>query len=265
MRVAGNKEVRTAPENRMNERQIVVTSMQVPLIRCRPEVFPNLLIAGFCSDTANLNFLCDDLEISSAGSGCAQLEGNFCCYISLAQGNSLTVTTTGAPSRVTSTQVAPSTNPPTTACSHPSVPTPTGDHNPTIHTTANNYHHVAPTDDAQFEHPTTTTPITTTTTTIITITTTTPTTTPTPTSRPTTTTTTTARVTTTPGITTTTPISPQCVSQLNTSCPNTQQVILNAMNTVRRQQGSADILQMVWDTVAAHAAQAWAEGCWFQQ
>ena len=50
------------------------------LVPCRPDAFPFLTIAGFCSDIGNLDILCLDLEISVSSVGCSSFAGRFCCY-----------------------------------------------------------------------------------------------------------------------------------------------------------------------------------------
>ncbi|GAU91406.1 hypothetical protein RvY_03664 [Ramazzottius varieornatus] len=78
-----------APEVRISAREDFIRALSLPYIGCRPDAFPNLRIAGFCSDVTNLDAICSGLEVSVAASACSQVQGSFCCYISIAQGNTL--------------------------------------------------------------------------------------------------------------------------------------------------------------------------------
>ncbi|OWA52118.1 hypothetical protein BV898_16580 [Hypsibius exemplaris] len=56
---------------------------------CRPNLFPTLKIPGFCVKIGELRTRCFDLEASRSTTDCPHVKGNFCCYSSVAQGNTI--------------------------------------------------------------------------------------------------------------------------------------------------------------------------------
>lgn len=67
-------------EERMLRRESFIRALSLPYISCRPDAFPTLKIAGFCSDTANLSTICGGIEVSVAARACSRVSGAFCCY-----------------------------------------------------------------------------------------------------------------------------------------------------------------------------------------
>ncbi|OQV16398.1 hypothetical protein BV898_09541 [Hypsibius exemplaris] len=56
---------------------------------CRPDRFPTLQFPGFCAKTSELRSLCSEREASPSTADCGHIEGNFCCYFSWTQGNTV--------------------------------------------------------------------------------------------------------------------------------------------------------------------------------
>ncbi|XP_055327612.1 uncharacterized protein LOC129580886 [Paramacrobiotus metropolitanus] len=97
----------------------VLPVRSIPVVSCRPDLIPKLAEPGFCANLDQLESMCGTLEISDSLQ-CPNFTGNFCCYKSLAQGNTLMSTT--APLTTTTKPTTSATSRATSAVTNPSIP-----------------------------------------------------------------------------------------------------------------------------------------------